>query len=319
MTNSQSAQRVRTIDRVTIKKPSNSMVILVFVIITILLLLNQSVIKNSLQNSLKMCATSVIPSIFPFMILSDFLVGNLMESKGSQIRFYFCKCFGLSEAAFWPFIIGNVCGFPLGPKAAIDLYKQGAISKEECQRLLGFANNPSLAFVISGVGMGMRQSLSDGLVLYSAVVISSCILGAATRVNTGFTAKANNISKQKYSFVASVKDSASSIIAVCSYIVFFSMITDIIMLHIKHPLISPLLASVLEIGTAANHISKSTIPRVLNLPATAFALGFSGLSVYMQTLSFVPEEISKAHCLIMKIFQGAIAFTITVIYNLLVL
>ena len=75
--------------------------------------------------------------------------------------------------------------------------------------------------------------------------------------------------------------------------------------------------NILEIGTATNYIAGNIINETLSLPLTAFALAFSGLSVYLQTLSFAPSEIKKGKCLVMKMCQGLVAFTITLVLKLL--
>lgn len=298
-------------------KASNAAIFITFITLTILLICNHDIIRTSVESSVKMCISTILPSIFPFMILSDYLLGNLSVNKSSGLSAFFSKCFNINGVGIWPFIIGNICGFPLGTKASIDLYNRGAITKKECERLIGFANNPSLAFIVSGVGMGMRHSIRDGIYLYSAVVISSCVLGVVTRGKEYNFLNSNEMSKQNYSFVDSIKNSLFAVISVCSYIIFFSMVADIIMPHIESQIISLVLASMLEISTATNLIAKSNIPEQLSLPMTAFALGFSGLSVYLQTLSFAPKDINKFSCLLMKLLQGIIAFLIAAFCNIL--
>lgn len=298
-------------------KIKNCLVILLFFIITIILILNQNVLRKSINNSLRMCLSSIVPSIFPFMILSDFLTGNLKTSKDYRFCKWFGKLFSMNESAMLPFILGNICGFPLGAKSTIDLYKNGSLTKEECERLIGFANNPSLAFVISGVGMGMRGSVTEGVLLYCVILISSFILGISTRSKNNISSKPGNISKQNFSIVTSIKNSTIAIIYVCSYIIFFSFIADIAIKYLNAPLVSALFISFLEIGTATNYIAGNIINETLSLSLTAFALAFSGLSVYLQTLSFAPSEIKKGKCLVMKMCQGLVAFTITLILKLL--
>lgn len=167
--------------------------------------------------------------------------------------------------------------------------------------------------------MGMRHSLHDGVILYLTVIISSCIIGIITKGKTRQCLNSNEIFEQNYSFVNSIKNSIFAVISVSSYIIFFSMIADVIISHINLQPLSLFLTSMLEIGTATNLISKSSIPKFLGLPLTAFALGFSGLSVYLQTLSFAPDDIKKFKCFIMKLLQGVIAFIIALIYSIIVM
>lgn len=316
MTGECTAKKAATISK---GKAENTITILIFIAASVALIFSHDIIKKSVMNSVKMCISTILPSIFPFMILSDYLLGNIDRTDSSKLGGIFSKCFNISSAAIWPFIIGNVCGFPLGAKTSIGLYNRGAITKTECERLIGFANNPSLAFIISGVGIGMRHSLHDGVILYLTVIISSCIIGIITKGKTRQYLNSNEIFEQNYSFVNSIKNSIFAVISVSSYIIFFSMIADVIISHINLQPLSLFLTSMLEIGTATNLISKSSIPKFLGLPLTAFALGFSGLSVYLQTLSFAPDDIKKFKCFIMKLLQGVIAFIIALIYSIIVM
>ena len=52
-------------------------------------------------------------------------------------------------------------------------YKVVKISKNECERLIGFSNNASPAFVISGVGYALFGSIRIGVFLYILSFISS--------------------------------------------------------------------------------------------------------------------------------------------------
>ena len=129
-------------------------------------------ITEAAAHSLRLCLTSILPAIFPYMILSDLLATVKIKSDGF-IGKVFRRLFGISPRAFTAFLSGAICGFPIGVKTAVSLYENGAISKKECEHLIGFANNPSLAFIIYGVGVGMRGSLEDGFFLYFSVLISS--------------------------------------------------------------------------------------------------------------------------------------------------
>ncbi len=300
-------------------KASNTITFVIFIIITALLISNHDIIRDSVENSVRMCISTILPSIFPFMILSDYLLGNLITNKNTKLGAFFNRCFNVNGVGIWPFIIGNICGFPLGAKTSIALYNRGVITKNECERLIGFANNPSLAFIISGVGIGMRHSIRDGIILYFAVVLSSCISGVITKGDEQHYSNSDEILEQNYSFIDSIKNSLFAIITVCSYIIFFSMVTDIIISHIKQQTVSLFLASILEIGTATNLIAKSSITELLSLPLTAFALGFSGVSVYLQTLSFAPKDINKFRCILIKLLQGILAFVIAAFCNIIVL
>ena len=120
----------------------------------ILMLRNSGIAIEYLKNGLGLCAKNVIPSLFPFMVLSELIVafgaGDMISSViGRPVG----KIFGISGKGSTAFILGAVCGFPIGARTALRLYDSGAISKRDCELLLTFTNNPSGACVIISVGV----------------------------------------------------------------------------------------------------------------------------------------------------------------------
>lgn len=301
----------------TLAKGKGTLALCVFIAATVILIIRQQTVKESVIKSVKMCLSAIVPAIFPFMILSDFLSSSVSVRSKSAILSCWSRTFRINAAGIVPFVLGNVCGFPLGVRCASDLYADGRISKDECERLIGSANNPSLAFVISGVGAGMRGSLRDGMVLYLAVVFSSVAICLISRKNAVYFENQDESIRQNFSIVDSIKSASYSVISVCAYIIFFSIIADLVSEVIRERVISAVIFSLLEIGSASRYISSELKLSALSLPLNAFALGFSGLSVYLQTLAFAPSDINKVRCFIMKLIEGIVAFILVLIYSLL--
>ena len=105
-----------------------------------------------INRGLKLCVSTVIPSLFPFMVVSELIVaGGFAESVGAFFKKPARLLFGISGEGASAFLLGTLCGFPIGTRVAISLYERGRISREELSRLVCFSNNPSSAFVISAV------------------------------------------------------------------------------------------------------------------------------------------------------------------------
>ena len=289
--------------------------LLIFFIFIVVIMMNQSIIRQSIEIAIKLCLSSIIPAIFPFMILSDYVAANfsIKDSKTSKV---FQKLFSLNGIGALPFIVGNICGFPLGAKLSSKLYEDNCITKEDYEKLIPICSNPSLAFVFSAVGCGMRNSALDGLILYIIIVISTIITGIIWKnKNSAFVFHC--ASKQNcFSIVESIKSSALSCIYVSSYVIFFSIISNLIK-HAGLPnILSIISISFLEIGNASYYISNELSSSVLSLPLTAFSLGFSGISVYMQSICFSPEDINNRLYIKMKMTEGIIAFILSLIISL---
>lgn len=280
---------------------------LFFISVAVVLTFNADAVRESIVDGIRLSALSVIPSLFPFFILSDFLSCGYIPGSGIISR-VLCGVLGISQASLGSVIIGSVCGFPLGIKAATELYSERKISREECEKLCAVTNNPSMAFVISGVGAGMRGNISEGVILYISVVISSIVMCILVRSKFEKTPNFDNISRQRFDLNLSIKSSALSSLYVSSYIIFFSALLGFLRSICKNVFLNITFATVLEIGNAVFVISKTKIlSRVFAFTLSGFALGFSGISVFMQAASYIPPEISKAKLLGYKLIQGAIS------------
>ena len=281
--------------------------IVIFILTVAALTLNASLVRESIINGIRLSALSVIPSLFPFFILSDFLSAKY-QPKNKIFSNLVCRIFGISKASVGCVILGFICGFPLGVKSATELYSDKIIDKDECERLCIIANNPSFGFVASGVGAGMFGNPYIGVILYVSVILSAVAVGFLAKQKRHKSKNISNISRQSFDLSLSIKSAALSSIYVSSYIIFFSGVLGIVSSFCKSELLKILFSSVLEIGNAASVISKSKIlSPASSITLTSFALGFSGLSVFMQAVSYLPPEISKGKLLGYKLIQGAIS------------
>ena len=122
-------------------------------------------------------------------------------------------------------------------------------------------------------------------------------------------------SEQNFDLTKSIKNAVYSSLNVSSYIVFFSTLLGIFFAISKNLLLTTYISPILEIGNATSLLSENRfISPNLSFALTAFSLGFSGLSVYMQTLTFLPGDISKTKILIIKLLQGAICAALAFLF-----
>jgi len=278
-----------------------------FVLFGILCILFSDVIKESIIGGIKLSVVGIIPSIFPFFVISDYLYNsNIFEKDGVLAKLY-GNAFGLPPCTFIAFLLGNLCGFPIGVKCAAELYSQRKISSDECERLILLSNNPSLAFTLSAVGLGMFGSIKVGILLYLTVILSSSLLGLFARNKRFKIQDTAFITEQSFDFSASVKNAGIGAITVSSFIIFFSGICGLLRHILKNDVAFLLSAILLEVGGGIASVVGSSLELSLKFILTAFALGFSGLSVFFQALSFTPEKISKKKLLLFKFIQGLIS------------
>ena len=274
-------------------------------------------VRSAFTGGVRLAVCSVLPSVFPFMIIADYIRSGQMPEGGPLSRL-FGRAFGLPSGALGIYLTGVLCGFPVGVRSAAEAYRSGTISGEECERLSAIASSPSPAFVISGVGL-MLGDIGLGSALYICVILSSLLVGAIFARKSGKIEKPSYNSRQRFDLVASVKNAGYASVAISSYIIFFSILLSALKTVIRSDSLIAVLSCLLEVGNAAATLSgDSGIPPAPRLSLIAFSLAFSGLSVHMQSFSFLPEEISRRRIILLKLFQGLVAFSLCLLYCIMI-
>ena len=275
-------------------------------------------LKEGVLYGIRLCVYNIIPTLFPFFLLSDYWQSNIIFSNKDLLGKIFEKTFKINSTGLSTYLLGNICGFPVGIKAAANQHKQGLITETDLKSLLVICNNPSAAFVILGVGAGMFSSINLGIKLYISVIFSSLILGIFLKPKGNSLINIGENTRQNFIFANSIKDASMSSILVSSYIIFFSSITVAISKIIKNQLLLCLICSFLEISSACNIIAKSQNILDIFAPCLAsFALSFSGISVFLQAFSLLPHFISRRKYFFTKLLQGLLSFIIT--YTLIII
>jgi len=243
------------------------------------------------------------------MVISDFYTYYGKPESIPLIKDIFHHAFKLPSAGLGAFICGNVGGFPIGAKITADLYREGGIDKSSAERLMALSSNPSCAFIVGGVGLGMFKDFKTGIILTLSVYLSCIICGVLSKPKSNISNFTYNISKQKYDFVNSVKNAGSNSVSIISFIALFSVIVGFLKKYIKTEGFLYLLTSILEVTNAVELFANSNIlSRFFKIAACAFSLGFGGVSVMMQTSVFTAnEKLSMKPYFLIKLAQGAIS------------
>ena len=279
-------------------------------------------ISHSVSVGINLCKNVIVPSVFPYMVIADLIVSFVDFRQFRLLSFTFERIFAQKREALSAFILGILCGFPLGVIRACELYKRGVISKDEAERLIGFSNNAGLAFVVSGIGLGLLGDATLGVILYLTSIISSILVGAlfAKRKcgNKGdIKATQANTEPIRYSLTESIKRAGLNTIGVCSFIIIFSAMCGLIRSLSLPSYLYLLLVSLLEVGSATSIISKATyLKEPIKLAYLAFATASSGISVHLQARSHLTDlGISQRLYIPMKLLEGilcAILFPLAV-------
>ena len=293
-----------------------AVLLLVFAFLT-----DQKDASSAISLSLCRCARSLIPSLFPCMVLSS-LVGALGggELLGKLFGGAFSFVFGISGPSASALILGFLCGFPVGASYAVSLYKNGSISKDELEKLIGLASVPSPAFTVNVVGSSLFDSKELGIALACAVIFSSflCSLIFRGKRRTASSREMISLPPKKVSiasaFSSAISESALSMLRVCACVVFFSAVSA--MLTKKLPTSLGLAVSgFLEFSGGCDSVARSASP--IAFPLCAAILGWSGLSVHFQIISVCGDTVSYKKYYIISLLKSAFSFITAFVVKML--
>jgi len=270
-------------------------------------------VLSSARYALSLCSRLIIPSLFPFFVVSILLgrlgFANLLSKflgKGAA------KLFGVSGAGISAFFIGITGGYPLGAAYIAELCDSGSIDLDEAERLLRFCNNSGPAFIVGAIGGGIFGSGKIGLKLYVIHILAAVITGLLFRRRRASYVSPLPQRRESPDFSAAlpeaVKQALVSTLNVCGFVVVFTVFAGLLdangwfsllsgkiseitgaELHFSRALITGLME--LGSGVGAMQGLKATAP---NLALAAAMVGWGGVSVHFQTLSAVND--SKINC-----------------------
>ncbi len=246
---------------------------------------------SGVKKGIDICMNSLIPSLYPFMILTNYYA--LSELSDFNVRLINKLCsvlFRLPGCSAAVILFSFVGGLPVGAKMSAGLYERGLISKEQCRRMMCFCVNPGPAFVISAVGMNMLGSEATGVIIYVSLILSSVAMGIASRFFT-----TENESYINYAYIENREDygsplekavirSSKSIFSICAWVVAFSCLNEITAnLNINESLRLFILCTS-EMTNGCLKASES-----FSAPIVAAVIGFSGFCGHLQLIG----EINK--------------------------
>ncbi|MBQ8392645.1 MAG: hypothetical protein IJX51_02625 [Clostridia bacterium] len=258
--------------------------------------------------------------MFPFILLSSFVIRSKLAD---EIIYKYKKTsknvLGICKIYLSSILLGSVSGFITGPKCICSIYSDK--EEKDAQAFSDsviLSSNCGVGFVISCVGILIWNSVEFGIFLYTSEIITSLLLGKLLlkgHCNTEYIYtpyKPGLID----SFTYSVSSAFSSVFNACSFVIFFSLLSDIFALYINST-ISSLLSIIFEFSKGTfNAVSFNNV--FISAFLTGFSIGFGGLSVMFQTFSICSGyPLNKKKYLIFKLLHGVILGMLASLYMLL--
>ncbi len=249
------------------------------------LTVNPVTVADSCRKALELCAYSVIPSLFIYTVASTLCASLFSRFSKSTKK-------GLAIQT----LLGFFSGCAAGCHGFFTLYRNGNISKERAEDMLMLLPACSVPFFLSFCTIytdSIYTSLLLALSNILACITAYLILCTRLVAREPFSAVGD---KKKVSFCAlftsSVTKSALSLINMCSFIIFFrvlsSMVCNVFLkLRLSSSFICGAVSGLCEVtGAVASSTSFDSNARLMFISGVC---GFSGLSIIMQVCSICSQ------------------------------
>lgn len=298
---------------------------LAFLTFGVALLLYPAQVRDSIAASAFYCLSSLVPSLFPFMVLASFGVrSGAGEALGRVLAPVTCYGFRLPRVCGATLLLSFFGGYPAGARGVSLLLEEGKITQEQAGRMMMFCVAPGPAFVVTFLGCGVLGSLEIGWLLFLSVTLSGLLLGLLSGLGKPLPEEPSCVGEEKKgpALIHSISDASSATVTMCGCIFLFAGLTATLRGSGGFQILSQILAAtglmdqteaavclsfLLEVtggtGDAARFGAGPTL--------YAFGLAFGGLCVHLQVFSFFPDfPLPKAKFFLCRFLHGFLAAAI---------
>ncbi|MBQ8803997.1 MAG: transporter [Tyzzerella sp.] len=292
-------------------------------LLAIMLIFPQETLAGA-SNGLLLWFQIVLPTLLPFIILSNLLIQtNSVYYISKLLSPILRRFFHVSDSACYAILIGFMCGYPMGAKVIADLIDTKRISETEGQYLLSFCNNTSPMFIISYV---ITQNLNNPdliipslLILFGSPVLCS-FLFRRFYFYSNQSGSVNTLSDKQIYFNFSILDHSimngfETITKIGGYIILFS-----ILFTFGKQLPGAWIMPILEITNGIPYILDLELPFHVGYISVLALTSFGGFCATAQTYSMIQNtKLSILPYIIQKLITATVTSLLAFLYILFIL
>lgn len=292
-------------------KQKSTITIAVAAICLVVLILDSKTAFTGAYDGLQFCLQVVIPSLFPYYLISITLVSLLSCKKGAILR-PFGKVLRIPKGAEIIYILGLLGGYPVGAQSIVSAYKQGMINKRNAERMLAFCNNAGPAFIF-GFGSTLFIHPCNCWVVWFIHVISSVLVATITPAEP--LSIASSFKCNTYSLTDAFQQALRTMASVCGWVILFRTTTAILerwLFCITAPDIEMFISGLLELSYGSSQL-RAYSSEIQKMTYFTTLLSFGGFCVAMQTYTvFSSANLSFQYYFPGKFLQAAISYLICI-------
>lgn len=294
----------------------------------------------------------VLPSLLPFFISAEVLIGlGVVNFIGTLLSPIMKPIFNLPGEAAFPFAMSITSGYPVGVKLTTKLRTQGILTRIEAQRLISFASTSGPLFMIGAVSVSILKMPNLGLLIAIPHYLGAITVGLLFRYyglnhDKPKVNNKRNLIKSAFNELIlarkkdnrsiglilgdAVKESFNTMIVIGGFIILYSVIIEIlnitgiinllsniislIPLISNKELIKSFISGLIEMTIGCKNIASiSSTPVLVKLATINFIIAWSGISIHSQASSFISKtDLKISIYLLSKLLHGIFASIYTI-------
>lgn len=285
----------------------------------VMLLFKSAELSEGIRYGLSLCSYSVIPSLFPFMVLSVFICKSSAAEFFAVLLRPIIKILRIPSASAGALLASLIGGYPTAAKCINDLVLEGLLDRKTASKMLCYCVNAGPPFLISAVGIAVFGNIKTGFLLFAAQIVSSFAIAVFIAFFSDKTDK-KQLPRRIYKpnfvcLVESVISAAESCFNMCAFIVLSAGVLELLQSgNIFSALSASPLAKALLCGfceVTAGTVAAGEIKGSLGIMIAGAIASFSGVSVILQVAAATEKSnVSLAPFIVSRFFHAGITAVI---------
>lgn len=274
----------------------------------LVLIFDSAMALEGARSGIELCIKTVIPSLFPFFVLSIILTNAFSEWVPSAVL-VLSTLLGIPKAAASVLIPSVFGGYPVGAKCVGDLFQRKQIDRYDAERMLAFCSNAGPSFLF-GMVSGF---FPDGKMVWLLWIIHIFSAALTAIVIPAQKMEKHTIrAKEKAAEISAILSAAKAMGLVCCWVILFRIILSFLNVWFLWMLpvwVQVLLMGILELTNGCCELLLITNVK-LRFVLCACMLSFGGICVLLQTAS-VTKGLSLRYYVRGKLLQTAFSFLLS--------
>ena len=286
------------------------MCVLLFIMYEILT--SSSSIMDTVGFSFGVWKNNIFPSLFPFFVLSEFLINyGFIELVSELFKPIMNKCFKVKGVGAFVFIMSLVSGFPSNSKYVRELYMNGLINEYEGTKLLTFTHFSNPLFILGTISILFLNNKEVGLLILICHYLGNIIIGFLFRnyyvsdkedSKISFKRAILNMHKKRISnnksfgevMCGALMNGINTLLLIFGVVTLFLVITTIIDNNINlSSYYQSILNGIVEMTQGLKYVSLLDIPLKIKGTLSVMFISFGGISVHIQLISILSDTKIK--------------------------